>query len=979
MASRGTCAETSSPAERPPPANMETSQISSLPAGLLSSDDFRHMLDAFADAVVVADGTHRVVYANAAAERLLDWPVQELVGQPITAFVPSRLQLAHREGFKRYLATRKSRIIGRSVRVPAARRDGTEIDIELNLTAMQVADEDLIVACLRSAADRLELDRQLDVTRYLRATTRAAAKLSTRLDLEKVLETVVETLVADFDSALARIWLFDPASNALDLRASAGLSHATATSSRARIDLATSPSKVGQVARTREPFVKNGLTDDPQFDRDWVAREQIAASAVLPLVSAGELLGVLVHFSRRPLPDELIEALIAFSAIVTATLNDVQLFSREQAARVEAEDRRQKLETILNMLPMGVLLAEGQDGRITVVNPAGQEIWGDAISCGTLAELDSIFPITSMDGQRYQLGEHPLQRALQQNQRVREMVRYRRPDGQEGVLDVTAAPFPGPRGGAVATFRDVTNRLRMENEVSERAAQFKALLDHLPVGVAYFDQDCVCRASNGPALQILARSRSEITGASADDLFAQAPELREAVRRCVSDEAPHAEQAMPWPDPATGDVRYLDWRFEPLPATPARPAGALALIVDVTERKCAETDLKIAKEAAEQTARNKSRFLSAVSHDLRTPVNALSLLAELLQHLTNQHDVPGGELSQTARDIRQAAANLIELINDLLDLARFDSGDVAHHPKNFSLDEWLASTLEPLLLTARAKNLDLSWNVDLPGRVLHTDRVKLSRVLMNLVGNAIKFTEQGSVTVTAGRADDGWLGVAVHDTGPGIPDDQLERIFDEFAQLRNPERDRTKGTGLGLAICKRLVEAVGGRLTVESRLGKGSTFTALYPPEHVQEAVVEAEPGPVETAAAVATNAPILVVEDDPRSRQALSRLLQRAGYHVELAADGVSALECMERVQPALILLDLMLPGMDGFELLRRIRDVPHWRSLPVVLLSGDVLRGHQDDLKGLGVAESLAKPVDFELLLSVIARHVQPEQTAH
>jgi PAS domain S-box-containing protein len=970
--------------EIPPGDASEPEQKATLQGGMLSSIDYRLMLDAFTDAVVVADSTHRIVYINPAAEQLLEWPAQELVGLPLTSFIPPRLHLAHREGFKRFLATHRGRIIGRPVRVPALRRDGNEIDIELNLNAMRVGDEDLIVASLRDVGDRVELERQLDVTRYLRATTRTAARLSTRLDLEQVLETVVEMLEADFDSALARIWLFDPPSNTLILSASAGLSRETSTSSRARIDLATSPYKVAEVARTREPFVRNGLLDDPQFDRDWVVSERIASTAVLPLISTGELLGVLVHFARRPLPDELVDALTAFTAIVTATINDIQLFAREQTARVEAEDQRQKLQTILNMLPMGVLLAEGQDGRLTVVNPAGQEVWGEAIASCTLSELDTVFPVTSMEGRRYEPGEHPLQRAMQQNQRVHEMLRYRRPDGQDGVLDVTAAPFPGPRGGAVATFRDVTNRLRMELELSERAAQFKALLDHLPVGVAYFDYNCVCRASNGPALRILGRSRNEITGASADDLFAQAPELRAAVARCVRDQTSHAEQAKPWPEPLGSEgLRYLDWRFEPLPATARGQTGALALIVDVTDRKCAEDELKVAKEAAEQTARNKSRFLSAVSHDLRTPVNALSLLAELLLHITRRHDDPEGELTHTAHDIRQAAANLIELINDLLDLARFDSGDVAHRPSEFSLEEWLDGTLEPLLLTAHSKNLELTWSVDQPGRVLRTDRVKLSRVLMNLVGNAIKFTERGVVTINAGRTADGWLSLAVHDTGPGIPDDQRERIFDEFAQLRNSERDRNKGTGLGLAICKRLVEAAGGRLMVESSLGSSSTFTALYPAEHIQESSRTVMPAPLESGSSsrpgtqrcVATKAPLLIVEDDSRSRQALARLLEHSSYSVELASDGPSALAILERLRPALILLDLMLPGMDGVEVLRRVRGMPDLQDLPVVLLSGDILHAHLDDLVNLGVAETLAKPVDFEALLNVIARHVEPD----
>src|SRR6185437_15349190 len=155
------------------------------------------------------------------------------------------------------------------------------------------------------------------------------------------------------------------------------------------------------------------------------------------------------------------------------------------------------------------------------------------------------------------------------------------------------------------------------------------------------------------------------------------------------------------------------------------------------------------------------------------------------------------------------------------------------HPTSFRLDHWLSATLAPLEVMAYSKGLEFSWKVDRPGRVVDADRVKLSRVLVNLAGNAVKFTESGSVEVSAGADTDGGLVLSVRDTGPGIPDDQKDRIFDEMVQLRNPERDRTKGTGLGLAICRRLVQAVGGRLTVESRVGQGSTFTAWYPADHL--------------------------------------------------------------------------------------------------------------------------------------------------
>ena len=309
--------------------------------------DYRHVLDALVDPVVAADASNRIVYLNEATARLLGWTRDELLGQPLTVIQPSRFHAAHLLAFQRFMATGVPTILNHPIRVPALARDGTEIDIELMLTGLSLPDgETLAVASLRDLRARVELERQLSVTRYLRATAEAAARITSRLDIEHVLRIAVETMTAEFGAALARIWLYEPATHTLHLRASAGLSTATEESSRAHLDIATYPYKVGEVARTGKPFIKKGLAGDPQFDQEWVAREGIAAVAAFPLIIAGELRGVLVQFSRYPLPDELVQALGAFVAIVSAAVNDSELMTREHQARAEAEAVTERLRAI---------------------------------------------------------------------------------------------------------------------------------------------------------------------------------------------------------------------------------------------------------------------------------------------------------------------------------------------------------------------------------------------------------------------------------------------------------------------------------------------------------------------------------------------------------------------------------------------------------------------------------------------------------
>jgi PAS domain S-box-containing protein len=337
--------------------------------------DCRLILDTFADAVVVANAAGEILYANPTVHKLLGWSGEELVGQPLTALIPERLQHAHCSGLQRYLATRQPQLLGRPVRVPVLRKDGSEAAIELNLAAIDASGQEVFVASLRDVAERVELERQLAVGRYLRATAEAAAQFSSCHDLQKLLDTFVTTLVEQFDAALARVWLYEEASETLRLQASAGLSTSTATSSRAHLDVRTSPFEAAEVARTRVPYVRNGLLDDPHFEREWVRREGLASAAVIPLLAAGELRGVVSYFSRRELLPEVADVLAAFGSIVAAAVNDVLLFHRERAARAQAEEAVRERDRVLQALRESEaqfrLLVEQSPQSIQVLDPEG--------------------------------------------------------------------------------------------------------------------------------------------------------------------------------------------------------------------------------------------------------------------------------------------------------------------------------------------------------------------------------------------------------------------------------------------------------------------------------------------------------------------------------------------------------------------------------------------------------------------------------
>ncbi len=243
------------------------------------------------------------------------------------------------------------------------------------------------------------------------------------------------------------------------------------------------------------------------------------------------------------------------------------------------------------------------------------------------------------------------------------------------------------------------------------------------------------------------------------------------------------------------------------------------------------------RREAEEASRRKTRLLASVSHDIRTPVNAIGLMAEVLCHAADNPQV-ALQVPDVARRLQANASALAELVGDVLDVARLDAAQVELRPSEFSLNDVLAEEGARALPLAQAKNLSLTVEVPADTIRLRSDRVKLVRVLGNLLGNAVKFTESGGVTLTAALEPDGTAAIRVCDTGVGIPPEQVGQVFDEYVQLGNPGRDRSKGYGLGLAICRQLVRALGGSIGVESQPGRGSTFTVRLP-----ASCVVAEPG----------------------------------------------------------------------------------------------------------------------------------------
>lgn len=522
----------------------------------------------------------------------------------------------------------------------------------------------------------------------------------------------------------------------------------------------------------------------------------------------------------------------------------------------------------------------------------------------------------------------------------------------------------------VRSLRYALERRRLHRELERERYLLHALMDHLPDNIYFKDINSrFLRVSRELAERFGLEDPEEVVSLSDADFFTaeHAVQAREDEIELMRTGEPilRKEEKETWPD---GHVTWVTSSKLPLRDRHGRVVGTFGMSRDITHQKQVELELVHAKEAAEAASRAKSTFLATMSHEIRTPLNAVIGVAELLQEtpLTTQQ-------REYLAMVQESGESLLAIIEDILDFSKIEASRIELDQVDFNLRERIGDALRSLALRARRKELNLNWQVreDVPPGVCG-DPLRLRQILVNLVNNAIKFTEQGEVSLDVGVESTSPHGMLLHfavrDTGIGIPADKLTTVFEAFEQVDNSPTRRHEGTGLGLAICSRLVELMQGRIWVNSELGRGSTFHFTARFAAAQD--VPASPPRRELPPAAVTPMRILLAEDSVINQKLAVGLLERAGHRVSVVPNGREAVLATAQESFDLVLMDLQMPEMDGLTAIAAIRqrEQQTGRHLPVLAMTAHALDGDQERCLAAGMDGYVAKPVRLQELNNAI-----------
>ena len=819
------------------------------------------------------------------------------------------------------------------------------------------------------------------------------ADMSGELELSRVLEAVLERAVNLLGVSGGEVAIFDEAAKELLVVASQNIG-VDSTGTRLRFD----EGAMGTVARTLEPLIiqsyKEWADHSEQYD-DLPVHSVIAA----PLTIGRRLVGVIaaVHADPdRTFGEADLRRLMMFAPQAAIAVENARLFTAERRKADEQEALFETLRDLSGERALPRVLQGILERATSLLVVAGGELARYDEARGELIIVASHGMPSDAVGTHMVPGEGAMGRVMETRKPVI-VSGYQEWEGrsaqytQSAVQSVLAAPLQiGSRlVGAIAvvhsdphrTFGDEDIRLlqlfgpqaaiAMENArlFAETQRTFEDLVVNNPVAIVKLDSQFDIVSCNPAFERLFGFEEAEVRGRNLDDLVTT-PETR-AEAADFTREGLAGRMSRGTGRRRRKDGTLVDVEISTIPIiVEGDRVGAIALYHDITE-------LLDARRDAEAANRAKSQFLASMSHELRTPLNAIIGYSEMLEEEASE----AGQLAfvPDLQKVGSAGKHLLSLINEILDLSKIEAGKMELYLEEFEADDVLAEVLTTIRPMAEKNGNELELRVERPIGTMRADLVKVRQILLNLLSNACKFTQQGTVTLSADRGPDASgepdvVHLSVRDTGIGMTEEQIARLFEAFSQAESSTSRRFGGSGLGLAISRKFARMMGGDVEVSSVPGEGSVFTLRLPGNVVVgdaggHSVPEADRlgEALKEGTGAGDAGTVLVIDDDPGTHEILRRSLAREGFRIEGEPDGVSGIARARELLPDAIILDIRMPRMDGWSVLSVLRADPDLSSIPVIVLS---MLDDRNVGYALGAADYLTKPVDARQLVASLSR---------
>ncbi|HET7235244.1 MAG TPA: PAS domain S-box protein [Actinomycetota bacterium] len=972
------------------------------------TERFEPVLEISPSAIVVTDLDNRVVSWNPAAEGLFGYTADEAIGRDLDDLVAATEALhAEADDFRRRVtASEDVRSVTRRTR-----KDGTLVDVQL-LAAPLVADGET-VGTFAIYHDITELNRQ---RRFFEALLEVSPEAIVTTDMHDLVTswnpaaeelfgyTEGEAVGRDIDELVASRPELMGEAKELDRQADQGATVRVLTQrtrkdgSLVDVDIVGGPVTLGGEPVAKHVFYHD-VTELQEQRRYFQSLVNISPTAIVitdldsNIVSwnpaAEQLFGYSaeeaigrnnddVVATRRELHEEAVGYTEAASrgervqAVTKRTrsdgsLVDVELLiapvvaSGEQTGFLtiyhdisELQEQKRYFQSLVEISPAAIIVTD-LDSKIVSWNPGAEKLFGYPPEEAIGSFLDDL---VANDPDLYEEAQAYSERAGR-GERLKAEGRRTRKDGS--LVDVQMFSEPvvvsEERVGYVVQYHDVS-------ELQRQKRYYEALVESSPVAIVLTDPRGTVSSWNPTAERLFGYTATEAIGRHIDDLVAASDEVREEAHakteHGMSGGFIHSITRRTRKDGSLVDVEVFG-----APVIVAdEPVGLYAMYHDIGELQRARRDAEAATEA-------KSAFLSTMSHEIRTPLNAIIGMTGLLldTELT-------AEQRMFAEVTRNSGDALLAVINDILDFSKIEAGRLELEAAPFDLRECVESALELVAAAALKKGLDLAYDLDPEApRALVGDVTRLRQILINLLNNAVKFTDAGEVVVTVtaepiGRGDRHRIHFTVRDTGIGITEDRIERLFESFSQADTSTTRRYGGTGLGLAISRRLVELMGGEMSVESRPGEGSAFRFAIVAE--ESPALERDFEKVHLPEL--TDRRVLIVDDNATNRHILVRQTASWGMRASETGTPAEALEWVRRGDPYdVAILDMQMPGMDGVTLAAEIRRHRDERSLPLVMLTSLGRGEHSTE----GFAAYLTKPIKpsqlHDALMTIFGEGIQ------